>query len=105
MRDVVRRLDPTRPVTVAMNGGWGRGFSTVVDVQGCNYFRSGKIDTYHQAHPLQPIFGSDHCWSYSKSDGAASASRVRSRSALTTLASARKSLSDMDTFADGTSTT
>ncbi len=59
MRDVVRRLDPTRPVTVAMNGGWGRGFSTVVDVQGCNYFRSGKIDTYHQTHPLQPIFGSE----------------------------------------------
>jgi beta-galactosidase len=59
MRDVVRRLDPTRPVTVAMNGGWGRGFSTVIDVQGCNYFRSGGIDPFHQAHPLQPLFGSE----------------------------------------------
>ena len=37
LRRLARTLDPTRPVTAAMNGGWGAGFSLVVDVQGFNY--------------------------------------------------------------------
>src|SRR5215831_13636993 len=33
MKRLVRRLDPTRPVTMAMNGSWGKGVSGIVDVQ------------------------------------------------------------------------
>jgi beta-galactosidase len=59
MKRTVERLDPTRPVTVAMNGSWGRGFSHVVDVQGCNYMSSGDIDAYHKSHPNQPMIGTE----------------------------------------------
>jgi beta-galactosidase len=58
MKEVVRRLDPTRPVTAAMNGGWGRGISLVADLQGCNY-NPGGYDGYHKSHPDQPIYGSE----------------------------------------------
>ena len=59
MKRTVKRFDPTRPVTAAMNGSWGQGFSNIVDVQGCNYMRSGDIDAYHKAHPKQPIIGTE----------------------------------------------
>ena len=59
MKRTIRRLDPTRPVTAAMNGSWGQGFSTVVDVQGCNYMRLGDMDAYHKTHPKQPLLGTE----------------------------------------------
>ena len=34
---IVRRLDRTRPVTAAMNGGIGDAFSDLLDVVGFNY--------------------------------------------------------------------
>jgi beta-galactosidase len=58
MKDLIRQLDPTRPVTAAMNGGYGAGLSHVVDVLGFNY-HSGEYAKYHQAHPEQPLFGSE----------------------------------------------
>ncbi len=58
MKRLARRLDPTRPVTEAMNGDWGKGLSSVVDVQGFNYFQ-GDIDAYHRAHPRQPSMGTE----------------------------------------------
>ncbi len=58
MKDLILRLDPTRPVTAAMNGGYGNGLSHVVDVQGFNY-HSGEYARYHQTHPQQPLFGSE----------------------------------------------
>ncbi len=59
MKDVVTKLDPTRPVTVAMNGQWGKGFSTVVDVQGGNYKTTGNYDEHHKNFPQQPIIGTE----------------------------------------------
>jgi beta-galactosidase len=59
MKRLVRTLDETRPVTLAMNGSWGKGASAIVDVQGCNYFRLGNIDKFHAAFPQKPIFGSE----------------------------------------------
>jgi beta-galactosidase len=63
MKRVVRALDPTRPVTAAMDGGWGSGISLVVDVQGCNYERparaSSNLDAFHAAHPHKPVFGTE----------------------------------------------
>ena len=58
MRRLARRLDPTRPVTAAMNGQWGKGFTQVLDVQGYNYFL-GDIDKIHQAFPAKPSMGTE----------------------------------------------
>ena len=58
MKRLVRRLDPTRPVTGAMNGGWGQGISAVVDVQGFNY-NNPAIDEFHRNFPKQPCVGTE----------------------------------------------
>ncbi len=59
MRDEIRKLDDTRPVTAAMNRGWGGGFSKVIDVQGFNYALNTNLDAFHAAHPQLPLFGSE----------------------------------------------
>ena len=58
MRKATLALDPTRPVTAAMNGGWGGGFSLYQDVQGVNY-NVGVYDSVHQALPNEPMYGSE----------------------------------------------
>jgi len=59
MKRLIRKLDPSRPVTAAMNtGGWGQGLSTVVDVQGFNY-KDDDIDAYHVKFPKQPLLGTE----------------------------------------------
>ena len=73
MKRLARRLDPTRPVTMAMNWGWGEGVSRVVDVQGFNYGgghlggpQTGKdIDDYHKKFPQQPTVGTESASDYS----------------------------------------
>jgi len=59
MKRVVKHLDPTRPVTTAMNGSWGSKFSLINDVQGCNYIRCGDIDKFHKDHPRKPIVATE----------------------------------------------
>jgi beta-galactosidase len=68
MKRLVKRLDPTRPVTVAMNGAWGRGVTSVVDVMGFNYAGGGgqggaatgkNIDDFHAKFPKLPTVGSE----------------------------------------------
>lgn len=58
MKKVTNALDGTRPVTCAMNGGWGEGISLVEDLQGCNY-NPGGYDDYHKRFPEQPVYGSE----------------------------------------------
>jgi beta-galactosidase len=58
MKRLVKSLDPTRPVTAAMNGEWGKGLSGVVDVQGFNY-RVPLIDAYRKQFPRQPLIGTE----------------------------------------------
>ncbi len=58
MKRLAKKLDPSRLVTMAMNGGWGRGVSDVVDVQGFNYYEQ-NIDDFHQKFPKQPTIGSE----------------------------------------------
>lgn len=58
MMKTVKSLDTTRPVTSAMNGGWGQGWSLIQDLQGCNYYPGG-YDGFHKNHPEKPIFGSE----------------------------------------------
>jgi beta-galactosidase len=76
MKRLTRKLDPTRPVTAAMNGSWiPGGISDVVDVQGFNYWNGGvpdtksnkpkgapptyDIDAFHQQFPKQPCIGTE----------------------------------------------
>jgi beta-galactosidase len=59
MKRLIRRLDPTRPVTEAMNFGFGgNGVSSVVDVQGFNY-NEREIDSFRKAYPKLPLHGSE----------------------------------------------
>lgn len=58
MQDFARRLDPTRPTTVAISGGWG-GISKVVEVMGVNYIRHGDSDRQHAEFPWQIIVGTE----------------------------------------------
>jgi len=59
MKRLVKRLDESRPVTQAMNGGYGgKGASNVVDVQGFNY-NEGRIDQFHKDFPNLSIVGSE----------------------------------------------
>jgi beta-galactosidase len=47
-------LDPSRLATTAMNGGWGKGFSLVEDLQGFNYL-VGSFSDFHKNFPNQPM--------------------------------------------------
>jgi len=57
MARLVRRLDPTRPVTAAAWGG--KGYFGVVDVLGVNYIHLGDMDQLHAEHPDEPICGTE----------------------------------------------
>ncbi len=59
MKRLARRLDPTRPITEAMNGSWGKGLSAVVDVQGFNYGDGARIDAFHARFPTQWSMGTE----------------------------------------------
>ncbi len=73
MKRLARKLDPTRPVTMAMNWGWGQGVSRVVDVQGFNYGgghlggpdMGENIDAFHTKFPQQPAVGTESASDYS----------------------------------------
>ncbi len=58
MKRTVRRLDPTRPVTAAMNGGYGQGITGVIDVIGFNY-SDDQIDGFHGKFPAIPIVATE----------------------------------------------
>ncbi len=60
MAAVVKRLDPTRPVTAAMSGGHKTpiNVSQAVDVVGFNY-NQNIYDEFHKAHPELPITSSE----------------------------------------------
>jgi len=65
MKRLVKRLDPSRPVTLAMNGEWGSKVSSIMDVQGCNYIHCGDVDKYHEAHPHHPIIATETASTFS----------------------------------------
>lgn len=59
MKRLIRRLDPTRPITEAMNFGFeGKGVQEVVDVHGFNY-NENEIDPFRKTHPKLPLHGSE----------------------------------------------
>lgn len=66
MQAFVQRLDPTRPVTIAISGGWGRGNSVPVEAAGVNYIDNLRgsgfsTDEWHAKHPGQLMLGTEEC--------------------------------------------
>jgi beta-galactosidase len=63
MLRLARRLDPTRPVTAAMNGGWGSRVTELMDVQGFNYENRREpardVDAIHRQFPGKPMWGTE----------------------------------------------
>ncbi len=59
MKAAVRQLDPTRPITSAMNGGYTKkGALSVEDLLGMNY-HTNQIAQLHREFPGKTIFGSE----------------------------------------------
>lgn len=56
---LAKRLDPTRPTMMPMNGDWGKGFAHIVDVMGFNYLKLGEVDKFHADHPHIPAISSE----------------------------------------------
>ena len=62
MRSLVRRLDDTRIITGAMNGGYAEadGVATATDATGINYNVPNGPVAYHEANPRHPVFGAEN---------------------------------------------
>jgi beta-galactosidase len=60
MKRLARRLDPTRPITAAVDDpdAWGLGITPVLDVLGCNY-RTDRIAAFHARMPGKPVIGTE----------------------------------------------
>ncbi|HEX5323814.1 MAG TPA: glycoside hydrolase family 2 TIM barrel-domain containing protein, partial [Capsulimonadaceae bacterium] len=58
MKQRVLQFDKTRPITCAMNGGWGQGITLVEDLQGVNY-SPREYDSFHKSFPNMPLYGSE----------------------------------------------
>ncbi len=60
MSQRVRELDPTRPITAAMNGGFDSpvGMGSALDIIGINY-NPGVYDDVHKLFPKTPIIASE----------------------------------------------
>ena len=58
MARLVRQLDPSRPLTAAMDNGWGAGLTNVIDIQGFNY-RAERTDAFHTQRPTMPVWGTE----------------------------------------------
>jgi beta-galactosidase len=59
MQAFAKRIDPTRPITVAISGGWGNGSSISIDIMGFNYYTHGDTDKYHAKFPDKPSVGTE----------------------------------------------
>jgi beta-galactosidase len=58
MKAAVQELDPTRPVTGALNFGWESGAGPLLDVMGFNYNVSA-YDRIYKLYPNMPMHGSE----------------------------------------------
>jgi beta-galactosidase len=58
MVEMCHELDPTRPVTSAVNGDNEKGISEPLDVIGFNYHQEFP-DSFHKRHPGRPVVGSE----------------------------------------------
>ena len=60
MKRVCNELDPTRPITAAVDNPdvWGLGITSVLDVLGGNY-RTDQLPAYHARDPKKPLIGTE----------------------------------------------
>ncbi len=60
MKQVCNALDPTRPITAAIDNpaAWATGFSPLLDVVGGNY-RTNKMPAFHEQHPKVCLVGTE----------------------------------------------
>ena len=61
MQNLVKQLDPTRPVTYAAPVGddYTNSINSIIEVRGWNYHVGDDMDNYHAEHPLQPNIGTE----------------------------------------------
>ena len=60
MQNLVKQLDPTRPVTYAApQGDTFDGINGVIEVRGWNYNVGRQMESYHAKHPTQPEVGTE----------------------------------------------
>ncbi|WP_166333077.1 beta-galactosidase GalA [Sphingobacterium chungjuense] len=59
LQAVAKSLDPTRPTTAGVSGGFKSGISDVLEVMGYNYIANGDIDDHVRRFPNQPGLGSE----------------------------------------------
>ena len=60
MRRLCTELDPTRPITAAIDNpdAWGIGITPAIDILGANY-RTDKLPGYHERDPMMPLWGTE----------------------------------------------
>jgi beta-galactosidase len=60
MQNLIKQLDPTRPVTAAeVVGNKYEGLMGSLEVRGWNYWVGADMDKYHAEHPSQPNVGTE----------------------------------------------
>ena len=65
-REIIKRFDPSRPISGAWSGGSSQSAlayawsQQVVDMMGINY-APGSYDPFHQAFPKTPLISSESC--------------------------------------------
>jgi beta-galactosidase len=59
MQAFAKRLDPSRPTTVAVSGGNDLGISSVLELMGYNYIDQWDTDRHHAKYPKQPAMGTE----------------------------------------------
>jgi beta-galactosidase len=65
MQTFAQRLDPTRPCTVGISGGWGKGSSASIQVMGFNYSTHGDSGRYHARFPEKPSVATEDASTFS----------------------------------------
>lgn len=64
MQNFAKRIDPSRPINVAISGGCNKGISSVVDIVGFNYLGQWNTDQHHAMFPTQPSIGTEEGSTY-----------------------------------------
>jgi beta-galactosidase len=59
LQSFAKDLDPTRPTTAGISGGFKSGISDVLEVMGYNYLGNGDIEAHHNRFPGQPGMGTE----------------------------------------------
>jgi beta-galactosidase len=59
LQNYAKSLDPTRPTTAGVSGGFRSGISSVLEIMGYNYIANGDIEAHYKQFPGQPGMGTE----------------------------------------------